>query len=74
MYAKLKQNKRAIGILEFIGGLFTSGFVGLGTFMLLDSLHQQPGFCAACAGVGGHMATRLLTAVERRVLSDVSKP
>jgi hypothetical protein len=35
--------------------------------MLLDSWNHPLGFCAAAAGVSGHMATRLLFAVERAI-------
>ena len=33
--------------------------------MVAQSLDQPLGLCAALAGVGGHMATRLLFAVEK---------
>ena len=65
-YARIKQgHTRAFNIVELLGEIFTSGFVGIGTFMLLAGLGQPVGVCAAAAGVGGHMATRLLFAVER---------
>jgi hypothetical protein len=54
-------------IFELFGELFTSGFVGVGLFMFLDSINQPMGLCAAAAGVGGHMATRFLFLVERRI-------
>lgn len=67
-YARIKRgHARAFNFVELIGEIFTSGFVGLGVFMLLDSLDQPAGLCAAAAGVSGHMATRLLFAVERAV-------
>ena len=67
-YAKVKRgHTRAFNILELIGEIFTSGFVGLGVFMLLAALDQPVGICAAASGVGGHMATRLLFAIERAV-------
>lgn len=67
-YAKVKQgHTRAFNIIELIGEIFTSGFVGLGVFMLLAAMEQPAGICAAAAGVGGHMATRLLFAIERTV-------
>ena len=65
-YAKVKRgHARAFNVVELIGEMFTSGFVGLGVFMLLAALGQPTGLCAAGAGVGGHMATRLLFACER---------
>ena len=67
-YAKVKRgHTRAFNIIELIGEIFTSGFVGLGVFMLLAALDQPVGICAAASGVGGHMATRLLYAIERAV-------
>jgi hypothetical protein len=60
-------------IIELLGELFTSGFVGIGLFMLLDSLHQPLGICAASAGIGGHMATRFLFLVERIVEARLMK-
>jgi len=71
-YAKVKRGQehehpRAFNIIELIGEIFTSGFVGLGVFMLLAALDQPVGICAAASGVGGHMAARLLFAIERAV-------
>ena len=67
-YAKVKRgHARAFNIIELIGEIFASGFVGLGVFMLLAAMGQPAGICAAAAGVGGHMATRLLFAIERAV-------
>jgi LydA holin phage, holin superfamily III len=73
-YAKIKQgHTRAFNIIELIGEIFTSGFVGLGVFMVLVSFEQPVGICAAAAGVGGHMATRLLFAVERAIEARIVK-
>jgi hypothetical protein len=67
-YAKVKQGRaRIFNIVELVGEIFTSGFVGLGVFMLLAAIDQPLGLCAAASGVGGHMATRLLFALERAV-------
>lgn len=69
-YAKVRRgHTRAFNIIELIGEVFTSGFVGLGVFMLLAAMGQPAGVCAAAAGVGGHMATRLLFAVEQVIAS-----
>jgi LydA holin phage, holin superfamily III len=56
-------------IFELFGELFTSGFVGVGIFMLSDSLGQPLGVSAAFAGIGGHMATRFLFLAERVIES-----
>jgi hypothetical protein len=73
-FSRMKQSKtRKFSIIELVGEIFTSGFVGIGAFMLLDSLGQSPGICAATAGVSGHMATRLLFAVEKTIENHIDK-
>lgn len=65
-YARVKQgHTRAFNVIELIGEIFTSAFVGLGVFMVAQSMDHPIGFCAALAGVGGHMATRLLFSLEK---------
>ena len=67
-YARIKRgHARAFNFIELVGEIFTSGLVGLGIFMLLSSWDQPAGACAAAAGVSGHMATRLLFAIERAI-------
>jgi hypothetical protein len=67
-YAKVKHSHtRAFNLLELVGEIFTSGFVGTGVFMTLDGFGQPMSLCAAGAGVGGHMAARLLFIIERIV-------
>ena len=67
-YARIKRgHARAFNSIELIGEIFTSGLVGLGVFMFLSSWDQPAGACAAAAGVTGHMATRLLFAIERAI-------
>ena len=47
-YAKVRRgHTRAFNIIELIGEIFTSGFVGLGVFMLLAAFEQPVGVCAA---------------------------
>ena len=73
-YAKVKRgHTRAFNIIELIGEIFTSGFVGLAVFMALDAWGQPIGLCAAAAGVTGHMATRFLFAVERVIEARLEK-
>lgn len=66
-YARVKRgHSRACNLFELVGEMFTSGFVGLGVFMVTSSWLELPiGICAAASGVGGHMATRLLFLLER---------
>ena len=67
-YARIKRgHARVFNFVELIGEIFTSGLVGLGVFMFLLSWDQPAGACAAAAGVSGHMATRLLFAIERAI-------
>ena len=67
-YARIRRgHARAFNFIELIGEIFTSGFVGLCVFMLLSSWDQPACRCAAAAGVSGHMATRLLFAIERAI-------
>jgi hypothetical protein len=72
-YAKVKQGRaRLFNLVELIGEIFTSGFVGLAVFMFLDAIGQPLGLCGAAAGIGGHMATRLLFAIERAIERKLS--
>jgi hypothetical protein len=65
-YGRIRQGyTRAFNLIELVGELFISAFVGLGVFMATQALDQPIGLCAALAGVGGHMATRLLFAAEK---------
>ena len=56
---------RPFNVIELIGELTTSGFVGVGAYMLLDGLGHPASLCAAGSGIAGHMATRLLYVVEK---------
>jgi len=71
-YQRLKRrNRKTFSIFEFIGEVVTSGFVGMGTFMILAAVDMPMGVCAAGAGIGGHMATQLLAAAERRIIKRI---
>lgn len=73
-YAKVKvSHTRAFNLLELIGEMVTSGFVGTGVFMTLDGFGQPASLCAAGAGVGGHMAARLLFIIERLIEQKLKK-
>lgn len=65
-YNKINYGKtRVFNLIELIGEMATSGFVGLGAFMLMNSYDQHIGVSAVVAGICGHMGTRLLFVVER---------
>lgn len=67
-YAKMKSGRtRAFNVVELVGEVFTSAFVGLGAFMALDGIGQPLGVCAASAGLSGHMAARLLFLIEQNI-------
>ncbi len=71
--ARIKTGKtRPFNIIELVGEVFTSGFVGIGVFMVLDSFDQSLGLCAAGAGIGGHMATRLLFILEKSLENKIN--
>lgn len=73
-YARVKAgHAKVFSVAEMIGEVFTSGFVGLTVFMALSSWDQPTGLCAAAAGISGHMATRLLFALERAVERRLEK-
>ena len=73
-YAKVKRgHARAFNVVELLGEIFISGFVGLGVFMGLAGIDQPIGVCAAAAGIAGHMGTRLLFAMERAVERRLDK-
>lgn len=65
-YSRVKRgHARAFNLVELVGEICTSGLVGVGAFMILSSYDQPLGVCAAAAGIGGHMGTRLLFLVEQ---------
>lgn len=71
---RVRQGKTQIfNILELVGELVISGFVGVVAFMAMLSYAQPIAMCAAVAGVAGHMGTRLLFAAGRILESKVSK-
>lgn len=66
LWAKVKsRHPRAFSLFELVGELFCSGFIGAGVFMALNAIDASAGLAAAGAGIGGHMSTRLLFALER---------
>lgn len=63
-----RRHRKTFTLMELIGEVMTSAFVGVGTFMALSALDQPAGLCAAGAGIGGHMATRLMLFIEQEIL------
>lgn len=65
-YHKVKKgHTRMFNLVELFGEIFVSGFVGLVVFMTLTAYDFPVALCAAASGIGGHMATRLLFAIEK---------
>lgn len=64
---------RHFNVVEMVGEMCVSGVVGLGVFMAADGLGQPPSICAAVAGIGGHMGTRLLFLVEQWAMKRLEK-
>jgi hypothetical protein len=54
-------------IVELFGEIFISGFTGIAVFMALAAYDVAPGLCAAASGISGHMATRLLYLIEKKI-------
>lgn len=55
---------RRFSIVEFIGELVTSGFVGVVTFWLCEEAGIAPLYAAVMVGIAGHMGTRLIFLME----------
>ena len=68
-----KGHARLFNFIELFGEVFVSGFVGLGSYMLLLSLSQPVGLAAAAAGVAGHMGTRLLYLAEQYFVNKYTR-
>ena len=65
-YRKLQARRvRAFNITEFIGEIFTSGFVGILTFYFCEHANFEPILTAFAVGVSGHMGSRLIFCVEK---------
>jgi len=73
-YSKVKRGKtRVFNVIELIGEVATSGFVGITVYMVFASYGWPEGVCAAAAGVGGHMGARLLYIFERIIEDRMKK-
>jgi hypothetical protein len=71
-YSKVRSgHTKAHDIFALVFEIITSGFVGMIVFMSMDAMGHPMSLCAAGAGVGGHMATRLLFVVERVIESRI---
>ena len=55
---------KRFSIVELIGELFISGFVGIITFLLCDSAGFDTRITAAIVGISGHMGSRAIFLLE----------
>lgn len=56
---------RAFNVAEFVGEIFTSGFVGLLTFWGAEAAGFSPLWSAVLIGVSAHMGTKALNIAEK---------
>lgn len=56
---------RSFNIMEFLGEITTSAFVGILTFYLCESAEISPLLSAAFVGVAGHMGNKALWQLEQ---------
>lgn len=56
---------RPWNIMELVGELFTSAFVGIITFWLCEAAGMHPLLTAALIGVSGHMGSRAMFHFEK---------
>jgi hypothetical protein len=67
-YSRIKAGHPLVfNFVEFLGESVTSAFVGLMSFMILDSFGYPWGICAAAAGISGNMAPKLLCMVKQMI-------
>lgn len=60
-------------IVELIGELVISGFVGIITFYLCEAAELNKVFSAALVGISSHMGSRTIMILEERVSTMISK-
>jgi len=60
-------------ILEFIGEIITSSFVGIITFWLCQAGNISPVWTSVFVAVSGHMGTRALYGIEQQVWKRLMK-
>ncbi len=65
---KLRRGKvRAFNVTELIGDLVISAFAGIITFYLCTYAELDPLLTAALVGMCGHMGSRLIVLMERKI-------
>jgi hypothetical protein len=70
--AKAKRGEaRWCNVTELVGELFISGGTGVLTFYLCEYYSVPPLLAAVCIAISGHMGTRLLFMLEKKLISKV---
>ena len=65
-YQKLKRGDvRAFNLVELVGELVTSAFVGVLTFWICEANNVPPLLQAVAISVSGHMGTRVIFMIEQ---------
>jgi hypothetical protein len=74
-YAKVRRGDLSgTNLQALIGELTTSAFAGVLTFFVCEAMNMAPLYTAATVGIAGHMGTKAIDLVERRLVSRLPKP
>jgi len=76
-FQKVKKGQtRIFNIVEFIGEVVTSAFVGIVTFYLCQASHMDELTTAGIVAISGHMGSRALFLLERYIerYADIKIP
>lgn len=77
-YRKIRDgHSRPFNVVEFIGEIATSAFVGVLTFWMCEAASINPLLTAAMVGISGHMGSRAIWQFEkwaaRRLMGETTK-
>jgi hypothetical protein len=70
---KIKRGKYRFSFSEFVGEIVISAFVGVTTFLFMQSWGIDPHLQAALVGISGHMGSRAIFLAEKIIESRVKK-
>ncbi len=78
-YQKIRKGAvRPLNLIELVGEIFTSGFVGVVTFLLCEGAGFSPIQSAPIIAISGHMGSRAIFLMEhmfaQRLAPDAPKP
>ena len=65
---------RPFNLIELIGEIVTSGFVGVLTFWLCEASAIDPLLTAFMVGISGHMGSRLIFQFEKHLEQKLKSP